>query len=380
MRLLRDTPPALHSAIIAAASTDEARFALSREPLVGRTEAGDGADAFARDLSIALGVAPGRVNVAPLQHAQPHEYDHDDGGVHWFAASMSIGGGHWLNVTERPPVVPPWGLTFVLLFMLSALAVAGVAVLMGLWISKPLKSLAAAEDRLGRGEEVDDLPETGPLELQSAARAFNLMHGRLERYVRDRTAMLAAVSARSADPDHEPSPSGRVGRGQEFQDEAPAALAEMQRMTEDTLAFIREDAQREETRTVDLHALIDSVAADLADLGMNSQCSTPAGCWSHAGLWRCAAHSATFWRTRAPMASAQRRRLLPTTDVCASSSRTTDRVFPTPIWSGCSSPSSGSTRHGAGTRAARAWALPSHGPSSAATVGTSGWRIVPKED
>ena len=38
-------------------------------------------------------------------------------------------------------------------------------------------------------------------------------------------------------------------------------------MTDDTLAFIREDMQREETRTVDLHALVDSVAADLAELG-----------------------------------------------------------------------------------------------------------------
>ena len=38
-------------------------------------------------------------------------------------------------------------------------------------------------------------------------------------------------------------------------------------MTEDALAFIREDMQREETRTVDLHALVDSVAADLAEIG-----------------------------------------------------------------------------------------------------------------
>ena len=46
-----------------------------------------------------------------------------------------------------------------------------------------------------------------------------------------------------------------------------AALDEMQRMTEEALAFIREDMQREETRNVDLHALLDSVAADLAELG-----------------------------------------------------------------------------------------------------------------
>ena len=46
-----------------------------------------------------------------------------------------------------------------------------------------------------------------------------------------------------------------------------SGLDEMQRMTEETLAFAREDMAREETRTVDLRALVDSVAADLADLG-----------------------------------------------------------------------------------------------------------------
>lgn len=153
------------------------------------------------------------------------------------------------------------------MFLLSALAVAGVAVLMGLWISKPLKSLAAAEDRLGRGEEVEDLPETGPLELQSAARTFNLMHGRLERYVRDRTAMLAAVSHDPRTPITSLRLQAELVEDENSRTKLLAALAEMQRMTEDTFAFIREDAQREETRTVDLNALIDSLTADLSDLG-----------------------------------------------------------------------------------------------------------------
>ena len=46
-----------------------------------------------------------------------------------------------------------------------------------------------------------------------------------------------------------------------------ATLDEMQAMTEATLAFARDDAQREETRNVDLSALLESLCADLADLG-----------------------------------------------------------------------------------------------------------------
>src|SRR4029079_17948187 len=46
-----------------------------------------------------------------------------------------------------------------------------------------------------------------------------------------------------------------------------ATLNDMQHMTEATLAFARDDAATEPTRSVDLAALIESVVDDLADLG-----------------------------------------------------------------------------------------------------------------
>ena len=165
------------------------------------------------------------------------------------------------------PGAPPWGRTFLLSFLLSVLGVAGVAVLTGSRISKPMRSLAAAAGRLGRGEEVGDLPESGPLEIRGTVRAFNLMRGRLDRYVRDRTAMLAAVSHDLRTPITSLRLHAEFVEDEETRARILAALDEMQRMTEDALAFIREDMQREETRIVDLHALLDSVAADLAELG-----------------------------------------------------------------------------------------------------------------
>ncbi|WP_315983328.1 sensor histidine kinase [Aliamphritea spongicola] len=44
-------------------------------------------------------------------------------------------------------------------------------------------------------------------------------------------------------------------------------------MTEATLAFTREDATREESRLVDLSALIGSLCDDLQDIGLNIECS-----------------------------------------------------------------------------------------------------------
>ena len=283
VRLLRDTPPALHEAVIAAASTGITRFSLALEPLVGETRTGGGAGAIARDLAAALDAGPERVRVAPpwTRYNDDDDWDddhrggdgdddHDHGhwGLDWFTASVAVGHGRWLNVAVGPaPGAPAWGWTFVLTFLLSALGIAVVAVLTGRRITKPMRGLAAAAGRLGRGEAVEDLSEPGPVEIRETVRAFNHMGRRLDRYLRDRTAMLAAISHDLRTPITSLRLHAEFVEDAETRAKMLAALDEMQRMTEDALAFIREDMRREETRTVDLHALLDSVAADLAELG-----------------------------------------------------------------------------------------------------------------
>ena len=287
-RLLGDTPAALHDAVIAAASTDLARFTLTGEPVVRETDAGERAAAIAAELSAALGVSAERIRVAPLwtrylagidpgdghdhhdddDHGGGDDDDREDDELDWFTASVALSDRQWLNVAVGPPPgAPAWGPAFVAVFLLSALGIAAVAVFTGRRMAKPMRELAAASGRLGRGEAVEDLPEDGPVEIRETVRAFNVMRARLDRYVRDRTAMLAAVS-------HDlRTPITSLRLHAEFVEDAGtqakilAALDEMQRMTEDALAFIREDTRQEETRTVDLGALVDSVAADLAELG-----------------------------------------------------------------------------------------------------------------
>ena len=275
-RLLRETPPDLHGAVLAAASHGEGRFTLTREPLVITTETGERAAIIARNLTMALDVGREQVNVAPLGieflHDDDHDEDHDHelehSGSHWFAASVAMRDGNWMNIAVGPaPAVPPWGRTFLLSFLLSALAVAAVAVLMGSRISKPIRNLAMAADQFGRGNELGDLIEAGPLEIRSTVRAFNLMRGRLDRFVRDRTAMLAAISHDLRTPITSLRLQAELIEDETSRTKILTALDEMQRMAEDALAFIREDMREEATRTVDFHALIESVAADLFDLG-----------------------------------------------------------------------------------------------------------------
>ena len=295
-RLLADTPAGLHDSVIAAASTELARFSLSREPLAEETGAGERAAAIAGDLSGALGVGPERIRVAPLwtrfmddddgddrhdrddddddDRDRHRDDDGDDDRDHehwkpdWFTASVALADGRWLNVAVGPPPgAPAWGLAFVAVFLLSALGIAAVAVLTGRRLARPMRGLANAAGRLGRGEAVADLSEAGPVETRETVRAFNLMRARLDRYVSDRTAMLAAVSHDLRTPITSLRLHAEFVEDAETKAKILAALDEMQRMTGDALAFIREDARQEETRTVDLHALLDSVAADLGELG-----------------------------------------------------------------------------------------------------------------
>ena len=292
-QLLADTPPVLHGTIVAAASTDRARFSLTGEPLVRDVGAGEPAIAVTRELATALRLDRGRVRVGPMwarsvdddwdddrhddifddddDDDRYHGHDHDDGHaswrLRWFAASVALPDGRWLNVVVEPPPGAPWGLTFLLSFVFSAMGTAGVAVFMGRRIARPMRHLAAAAGRLGRGEDVEPLAEVGPSAVRATVRAFNRMREGLDRYVRDRMAMLAAVSHDLRTPITSLRLHAEMVDDVDTRRKMIGALDEMQRMTEDVLAFVRADLRREGTERVDLTALVESVIADLADLG-----------------------------------------------------------------------------------------------------------------
>ncbi len=101
------------------------------------------------------------------------------------------------------------------------------------------------------------------------------MRGRLQRFVQDRTRMLAAISHDLRTPITTLRLRAEFVEDEETRTKLLETLDEMQRMIEATLAFAREEAAAEDTRTVDLAALVESVAADLADLGQQVTFSGP---------------------------------------------------------------------------------------------------------
>ncbi|MBW6400984.1 HAMP domain-containing protein [Roseomonas sp. HJA6] len=185
------------------------------------------------------------------------------GGVR---VAMRLPDGQWLNIRIRMPPPRPWhSTTFLAAFVL--MTVAAMLLILGAVarLMRPVRLLAAAADRLGRDVNAPPMDETGPSEVATAARAFNLMAERIRRFVADRTQMLAAIG-------HDlRTPITRLRLRAEFMDDDEqrrkmlSDLDEMEQMIAATLAFARDDAAAEPASPLDLAALCRTVADEAAD-------------------------------------------------------------------------------------------------------------------
>ncbi len=184
--------------------------------------------------------------------------------------AVQLADARWLNAaTLLPPAAPAWAWSTLTWLALMALAVTLIVVFSVRRITRPMRALAGAAERLGRGEEVPPLAEEGPREVRQTAQAFNVMVERLQRFVRDRTRMLAAVSHDLRTPITSLRLRAEFVEDPEAREKILETLAEMQEMVEAVLSFAREDAAREETRPMDLTALIASLCDDLAEGGLD---------------------------------------------------------------------------------------------------------------
>lgn len=275
--LLEETPPPLHQRLVATTNSPNLRLALEPQPAISRRE--DPEPELRARLAAAIGKPIEDVHVdvgSPpwrrhWRRGRDDEDDDDRGGRHhpppWAMASIRLADGSWLNAAAENPPVPPLGPAFLASFLISAAAVAAVGALGVRFASAPLSRLAGAADRMGRGESFEPLPETGPRETRQANIAFNRMRERIDRYVRDRTAMLAAIAHDLRTPITSLRLRAEFIEDEETKEKVLETLAEMQSMAEAVLAFTRGDAESEETRQIDVTALAESLVEDAAEAG-----------------------------------------------------------------------------------------------------------------
>jgi len=133
-------------------------------------------------------------------------------------------------------------------------------------LTSPLERFAKAAQRLARDVDAPPLPEKGPSEVRTAARAFNEMQNAVKRFVRDRTTMLAAIS-------HDlRTPLTRLRLRGEFMDESQQEkyfrdLDEMEAMIKATMAFARDEASAEPATNLDLSGLLTELGGLMIEAG-----------------------------------------------------------------------------------------------------------------
>lgn len=194
--------------------------------------------------------------------------------------SLRLPSGEWLNLGIQVPPPRPWhSETFLVSFLVMSVA-GGLLILWAVRrLTAPVRALADAADRLGRDVNADPLPENGPSEVATAARAFNTMAERIRRFVGDRTQLLAAVS-------HDlRTPITRLRLRAEFMEDDDqrrrmlADLDELEAMVNATLAFGRDATASEPAGPVDLAALVNTVLTEAGD----TRPELPAEALSYAG-------------------------------------------------------------------------------------------------
>jgi signal transduction histidine kinase len=189
----------------------------------------------------------------------PHAYvlavRHSDGGWLVFTAPERFWGLPW---QER------WAIWLVFLTVSTGI----VSTIATRQLVRPIRKFAEAIRLFGRNPQAPPMAKTGPRELTSVITSFNEMQAQIQKFVAYRTEMLAAIS-------HDlRTPLTRIRlRGELIEDEVQQArlfrdVEELQGMVDGALAFFRGDADEEAVTSFDLPGVLQTIANDYADQGI----------------------------------------------------------------------------------------------------------------
>lgn len=191
----------------------------------------------------------------PVSHIQAH-------------LTLSDGSPLTIDLIPRMPPVASW-LPVVLVLQLLLLAFCS-------WIAvrqviRPFSQFTLAVDSLDPAAS-SPMTETGPVEVQRAAHAFNAMQARIQSYLRERAQILASVSHDLQTPITRMKLRVEMADQPELRDKLLNDLDNMTRLVREGIAYARSSESLEETSLkLELNAWINSIASDYQDIGKNVQ-------------------------------------------------------------------------------------------------------------
>lgn len=165
-------------------------------------------------------------------------------------------------------VRPPQGLPVeIFVAAIAAIIAAGFsAALVARRVVRPLSELTEAAASMAAGHGTAHVNEEGPADVRNAAAAFNLMAAKVSRTLESQRHLLSAVGHDLRTPLTAMRINLEFVRDAELRGGLMRNLDELQALTEQVLAAAK-GAGGEQRRTVDLAALVESLCADLDEIG-----------------------------------------------------------------------------------------------------------------
>ncbi|WP_439534728.1 sensor histidine kinase [Polymorphobacter sp.] len=183
-----------------------------------------------------------------------------------FEAALQRADGGWVVVATPKTLLDPWQWRAIAWLLVSIVIVSIPAWLLARRVSAPIARFAEAAERLGRDPEAPLVAMAGSSEVDSLAGAFNMMQQRLQRYVQDRTQMIAAIA-------HDlRTPLMRLSyliekAPPDVQEQARREIDEMNAMIGSVLGFVR-DRSRATRERIDLRSVVEGIVEDHSDAGV----------------------------------------------------------------------------------------------------------------
>lgn len=279
VRLLDTVPPEAVPRVVEAYGSPRHRFTIDGASLVPDDAMDDDETRLARrlDRRVRDGASQARLLLVERAPGEEPASDRLAGKPQVLRVSVRLDDGRWLN-GEAPLALPtpPWvriGLIQIAASVIAVLVVTGIA-MQG--IVGPVKALAWAAERAGRGIAVAPLSERGPRELRTMTAAFNQMQARSQAFVSDRTRMLAAISHDLRTPIASLWLRAEMVEDADLRDAMVRTISGMRQMVEATLAFARDDALAQGDGPLDLAGLVRTIADDHRVLGHDVAVTAPA--------------------------------------------------------------------------------------------------------
>ena len=285
VEVIDDASPDLTNRLAEALSTRRTQLTIDAESALPPTGMTAAEQSFAELLTeqLSLGERQPRVHFKEAERRRPDREHRRRPPLTEATISIPLGDGRWLNAASsfRTPRVN-WSWPWLVSLAVSAAVTLAIVGLVVRRITLPMRDLAAAAERIGRGDAVTLAAPHGPAEIRATVEAFNAMQERLSRFVRDRTRMVAAISHDLRTPITSLRLHAEFIEDEDLKRAVVRTLDQMQAMADATLAFAREEGSGEETRSVDLAALIEGIVEDHVALGQDVTYKGPERL-----AWRC---------------------------------------------------------------------------------------------